>query len=52
MTLDSAVRPREAPAGHHLAALHGHTYTLRLHLAAPLDAAGLDGGLWRCEDAL
>lgn len=38
MTLDSAVRLREAPAGHHLAALHGHTYTLRLHLAAPLDA--------------
>ena len=25
MTLDSAVRLREAPAGHHLAALHGHT---------------------------
>jgi 6-pyruvoyltetrahydropterin/6-carboxytetrahydropterin synthase len=35
--LDSAVRMRHAPAGHPLAALHGHTYKLRLHLSAPLD---------------
>jgi 6-pyruvoyltetrahydropterin/6-carboxytetrahydropterin synthase len=35
--LDSAVRLRHAPAGHPLAALHGHTYKLRLHLSAPLD---------------
>ncbi|MFO1337266.1 MAG: 6-carboxytetrahydropterin synthase [Burkholderiaceae bacterium] len=35
--LDSAVRLRHAPAGHALAGLHGHTYTLRLHLSAALD---------------
>lgn len=37
MTLDSAVRMRHAPNGHPLAGIHGHTFTLRLHLAAPLD---------------
>jgi 6-pyruvoyltetrahydropterin/6-carboxytetrahydropterin synthase len=37
MTLDSAVRMKHAPAGHPLAGIHGHTFTLRLHLAAPLD---------------
>ncbi len=26
-----------APAGHPLAGIHGHTFTLRLHLSAPLD---------------
>lgn len=35
--LDSAVRLRHAPVGHALAGLHGHTYTLRLHLSAALD---------------
>ncbi len=35
--LDSAVRLKHAPAGHPQAALHGHTYTLRLHLSAKLD---------------
>lgn len=35
--LDSALRLRHAPTGHPLAALHGHTYKLRLHLGAPLD---------------
>lgn len=38
MTLDSAVRLNHAPAGHPLGGIHGHTFTLRLHLAAPLDA--------------
>ena len=37
MTLDSAVRLERAPEGHVLRRLHGHTYTLRLHLQAPLD---------------
>jgi 6-pyruvoyltetrahydropterin/6-carboxytetrahydropterin synthase len=37
MTLDSAVRLRRAPDGDRRRQLHGHTYTLRLHLAAPLD---------------
>ena len=37
MTLDSAVRMKHAPSGHPLAGIHGHTFTLRLHLAAPLD---------------
>ena len=37
MTLDSAVRLERAPQGHALRRLHGHTYTLRLHLQAPLD---------------
>lgn len=35
--LDSAVRLRHAPAGHPAAAVHGHTFLLRLHLRAPLD---------------
>jgi 6-pyruvoyltetrahydropterin/6-carboxytetrahydropterin synthase len=37
MTLDAAVQLRRAPDGSGLRRLHGHTYTLRLHLAAPLD---------------
>jgi 6-pyruvoyltetrahydropterin/6-carboxytetrahydropterin synthase len=37
LTLDSAVRLRHAPHGHALRRLHGHTYTLRLHLHAALD---------------
>jgi 6-pyruvoyltetrahydropterin/6-carboxytetrahydropterin synthase len=37
MTLDAAVQLRQAPDGTALRRLHGHTYTLRLHLAAPLD---------------
>ena len=37
-TLDSAIQLRQAPQGSALRRLHGHTYTLRLHLAAPLDA--------------
>lgn len=36
-TLDSAVRLNRAPAGHPLAGIHGHTFTLRLHLNAALD---------------
>lgn len=35
-TLDSALTLRRAPQGHRLRRLHGHTYTLRLHLCAPL----------------
>lgn len=37
MTLDSALFLRQAPVEDPHAAIHGHTYTLRLHLAAPLD---------------
>jgi 6-pyruvoyltetrahydropterin/6-carboxytetrahydropterin synthase len=37
MTLDSAVRLAHAPPGHALAGVHGHTFSLRLHLQAPLD---------------
>ena len=37
MTLDSAVRLSRAPAGDPRARIHGHTYTLRVHLTAPLD---------------
>jgi len=37
MTLDSARRLRRAPDGSAHRRLHGHTYTLRLHLSAPLD---------------
>jgi len=37
MTLDSAIQLKRAPEGHALRAIHGHTYTLRLHLNAPLD---------------
>lgn len=36
-TIDSAVRHRHAPANDPRHAIHGHTYTLRLHLRAPLD---------------
>ncbi|OWQ44787.1 6-pyruvoyl tetrahydropterin synthase [Roseateles noduli] len=36
-TLDSAVKLNRAPAGHPLAGIHGHTFTLRLHLSAALD---------------
>lgn len=36
-TLDSALRLRRAPDGSSLRRIHGHTYTLRLHLSAPLD---------------
>lgn len=38
MTLDSAVQLRRAPAGDARRRVHGHTFTLRLHLHAPLDA--------------
>ena len=37
VTLDSAVRLRRAPEGDARRGIHGHTYTLRLHLCAPLD---------------
>jgi 6-pyruvoyltetrahydropterin/6-carboxytetrahydropterin synthase len=37
LTLDSAVRLRHAPAGDQRGQLFGHTFTLRLHLSAPLD---------------
>lgn len=37
-TLDGALQLRHAPDGSGLRRLHGHTYTLRLHLSAPLDA--------------
>ena len=37
LTLDSAVQLRRAPDGSAQRRLHGHTYTLRLHLSAPLD---------------
>lgn len=36
-TLDSATQLKRAPLTAPQAALHGHTYTLRLHLSAPLD---------------
>lgn len=36
-TLDSALRLKHAPNGSALRRIHGHTYTLRLHLLAPLD---------------
>lgn len=36
-SFDSATRLRHAPATDPRAGLHGHTYTLRLHLQAPLD---------------
>jgi len=36
-TIDSAVRYRNAPADDPRHAIHGHTYTLRLHLQAQLD---------------
>lgn len=37
MTLDSAMRLKFAPEGDKRRHVHGHTYTLRLHLHAPLD---------------
>ncbi len=37
LTLDSSLQLRQAPAGDALRRIHGHTYTLRLHLSAPLD---------------
>lgn len=37
-SFDSAVLLSAAPAGHAARRLHGHTYALRLHLSAPLDA--------------
>ncbi len=37
LTLDSATRLKHAPAGNLLGGVHGHTYTLRLHLSAALD---------------
>jgi len=37
MTLDSAIKLKHAPEGSLLRGIHGHTYTLRLHLSAPLD---------------
>ena len=37
LTLDSALRLKRAPDGSALRRIHGHTYTLRLHLSAPLD---------------
>ncbi len=38
LTLDSAVRLKHAPQGNLLGGIHGHTFTLRLHLCADLDA--------------
>ena len=38
LTLDSAIRLNQAPEASPLRGIHGHTYTLRLHLQAPLDA--------------
>ena len=37
LTLDSAVQLSSAPAGDSRRRIHGHTYTLRLHLSAPID---------------
>lgn len=37
MTLDSALFLRHAPEDNPLSHIHGHTYTMRLHLSAPLD---------------
>jgi len=37
MTLDSAIKLKHAPEASPLRGIHGHTYTLRLHLSAPLD---------------
>jgi 6-pyruvoyltetrahydropterin/6-carboxytetrahydropterin synthase len=37
LTLDSAVALKHAPSGDPRAGVHGHTFTLRLHLTAPLD---------------
>lgn len=38
LTLDSAIQLKRAPTDSALRAIHGHTYTLRLHLSAALDA--------------
>jgi 6-pyruvoyltetrahydropterin/6-carboxytetrahydropterin synthase len=37
MTLDSSLALKRAPVDDHRRRIHGHTYTLRLHLHAPLD---------------
>src|SRR6185437_8483418 len=37
MTLDSSLMLHNAPAGDPRRRIHGHTYTLRLHINAPLD---------------
>lgn len=37
LTLDSALQLKQAPDGDPLRRIHGHTYTLRLNLSAPLD---------------
>jgi 6-pyruvoyltetrahydropterin/6-carboxytetrahydropterin synthase len=37
MTLDSSLQLKRAPDGDKRHRIHGHTYTLRLHLHAPLD---------------
>ena len=37
ISLDSAVQLSQAPANDPRRRIHGHTYTLRLHLSAPLD---------------
>jgi len=37
MTLDSSLTLKLAPPGDPRRRIHGHTYTLRLHLSAPLD---------------
>lgn len=37
MTMDSAIRLSNAPPGDKRRRIHGHTFTLRLHLDAPLD---------------
>lgn len=37
LSLDSSLRLRRAPDGDPRRRIHGHTYTLRLHLNAPLD---------------
>jgi 6-pyruvoyltetrahydropterin/6-carboxytetrahydropterin synthase len=38
LTLDSAIQLKRAPRDSLLRGIHGHTYTLRLHLSAELDA--------------
>lgn len=37
LTLDSAIQLKHAPSHSPLSAIHGYTYTLRLHLSAELD---------------
>ena len=37
MTLDSSLSLKRAPVGDQRRRIHGHTYTLRIHLNAPLD---------------